>query len=66
MIHDLPEKDSKIITESAKPKLLKRGEILFKAHCSRSVVWLISGKAKIFQRHLVVSDRRCISIRMVT
>ena len=50
MIHDLPEKDSKIITESAKPKLLKRGEVLFKqGTVPRSVVWLISGKAKIFQ-----------------
>lgn len=50
MIHDLPEKDSRIISESAKPKLLKRGEVLFKqGTVPRSVVWLIAGKAKIFQ-----------------
>jgi CRP-like cAMP-binding protein len=50
MITDLPEKDLKMISESAKPKLLKRGEILFKQGTTpRSVVWLLSGKAKILQ-----------------
>jgi len=47
---DLSEEDLLIIHASAKPKTLKRGEVLFKQGTSpRSVVWLISGKAKILQ-----------------
>lgn len=47
---DLPDKDLEIIRECAKPKKLKRGEVLFRQGTTpRSVVWLISGKAKIFQ-----------------
>lgn len=50
MITDLPEKDLTIIRESAKPKSMKRGEVLFRQDTTpRSVVWLLSGKAKIFQ-----------------
>jgi CRP-like cAMP-binding protein len=47
---ELPEIDLQYIHEHAKPKSLKRGEILFKQNTSpRSVVWLINGKAKILQ-----------------
>lgn len=50
MLIDLPDKDIAIIRESAKPRMLKRGEELFRQGTTpRSVVWLISGKAKIFQ-----------------
>jgi CRP-like cAMP-binding protein len=50
MLTDLPDKDLAIIRDSAKPKSLKRGEVLFRQDTSpRSVVWLISGKAKIMQ-----------------
>ena len=50
MMSDLPEVDLAMIRKSAKPKSLKRGEVLFKQDTSpRSIVWLLSGKAKIFQ-----------------
>ena len=50
LLTELPEKELAIIKASAKTKVLKRGEVLFRQGTSpRSVVWLISGKAKIFQ-----------------
>ena len=50
MMTGLSEKEMSIIQESAKAKSLKRGEVLFKQNTTpRTVVWLISGKAKIFQ-----------------
>ena len=50
LMTELPEKDLQFIHEHAKPKSLKRGEILFKQDTTvRSIVWLINGKAKILQ-----------------
>lgn len=50
MLNDLPEKDFATIEGSAKPKVVKRGEVLFKQGTTpRSVIWLLSGKVKILQ-----------------
>ncbi len=50
MMSDLPEKDKQTIRECGKSKTLKRGELLFKQGTNpKSVIWLIAGKAKIFQ-----------------
>jgi len=50
LITELSEKDLQLIHDHAKPKSLKRGEILFKQDTTpRSVVWLLHGKAKILQ-----------------
>lgn len=50
MMADLPDHELSIIKESAKAKSMKRGEVLFKQNTiPRSIVWLITGKAKIFQ-----------------
>ncbi|MBK9105822.1 MAG: hypothetical protein IPL92_14940 [Saprospiraceae bacterium] len=64
---DLPDKDLEIIRECAKPKKLKRGEVLFRQGTTpRSVVWLISGKAKSSRKPLAVSDRLFMCTQMVT
>jgi CRP-like cAMP-binding protein len=50
MMIDLPEKDQLTIRECGKSRNLKRGELLFRQGTTpRNVVWLIAGKAKIFQ-----------------
>ena len=50
MMTELPDKELEILKGNTKVKSLKRGEVLFKQGTTpRNIVWLITGKAKIFQ-----------------
>jgi len=51
ILADLPPDELKLILSSGEPIQGKRGEVLFKqGGFPASVIWLISGKAKIFQQ----------------